>query len=63
MSFVCEICAKRAGSGNQVSHSNRKARRTFKPNLQVAHIKGPTGSTKRVRACTACLSKVKQSAA
>lgn len=34
MSKVCELTGKRPISGNKVSHSNRKTRRRFVPNLQ-----------------------------
>jgi large subunit ribosomal protein L28 len=34
MSKVCQLTGKRPVSGNNVSHSNRKTRRRFLPNLQ-----------------------------
>jgi large subunit ribosomal protein L28 len=34
MSKVCQITGKHVITGNTVSHSNRKTRRTFAPNLQ-----------------------------
>ena len=34
MGKYCEICHKGTMSGNNVSHSNRKTRRTFKANVQ-----------------------------
>lgn len=34
MSKVCQITGKHVITGNKVSHSNRKTRRTFAPNLQ-----------------------------
>ena len=33
MSRVCAICGKGKASGNNVSHSNRKTKRTFEVNL------------------------------
>jgi len=33
MSRFCQITGKSIMSGNNVSHSNKKTRRTFKPNL------------------------------
>ena len=33
MSRVCQVTAKRPISGNNVSHSNRRTRRRFLPNL------------------------------
>lgn len=34
MSRICEITGKKAMVGNSVSHSNRKTKRRFNPNLQ-----------------------------
>ncbi|MCQ2973274.1 MAG: 50S ribosomal protein L28 [Bacteroidales bacterium] len=34
MSRICEITGKRVQRGNNVSHSNRKTKKTFYPNLQ-----------------------------
>ena len=33
MSRICELTGKRPISGNKVSHSNRKSKRRFLPNL------------------------------
>jgi large subunit ribosomal protein L28 len=35
MSKVCDLTGKRPISGNHVSHSNRKTKRRFYPNLQT----------------------------
>jgi large subunit ribosomal protein L28 len=35
MSKVCQLSGKRPISGNAVSHSNRKTRRRFLPNIQT----------------------------
>ncbi|MCA6364416.1 MAG: 50S ribosomal protein L28 [Bacteroidetes bacterium] len=35
MSKVCQITGKRTIVGNKVSHSNRKTKRTFIPNLHT----------------------------
>jgi large subunit ribosomal protein L28 len=34
MSRICEITGKGSMKGNKVSHSNRKTKRLFNPNLQ-----------------------------
>lgn len=34
MSKVCQLTGKRPIAGNHVSHSNRKTKRRFEPNLQ-----------------------------
>lgn len=35
MARVCELTGSKTGVGNKVSHSNRRTKRTFKPNLQT----------------------------
>ena len=35
MSRVCELTGKKVMTGNHVSHSNRKIKRKFYPNLQT----------------------------
>lgn len=35
MARVCELTGKRVMSGNNVSHSNKKSKRKFYPNLQM----------------------------
>ena len=34
MARICEITGKTAIKGNKVSHSNKKSKRTFSPNIQ-----------------------------
>jgi len=34
MSKICQLSGKRPISGNNVSHSNRRTKRRFEPNLQ-----------------------------
>ena len=41
MSKVCQITGKKVITGNNVSHSNRKTKRTFKPNLQIKRFYVP----------------------
>lgn len=38
MSFKCDVTGKKPMYGNNVSHSNRKTRRRFLPNLQKRRI-------------------------
>ncbi len=38
MSRVCELSGKNAQSGNRVSHSKRKTRHSFSPNLQKKRL-------------------------
>ncbi len=54
MSKVCEICGRGKMSGHVVSHSNRKANRTWDINLQQITIV-EDGKEKKVKACTKCI--------
>lgn len=59
MSRVCSICGKGQASGNNVSHSNRKTRRTFKVNVQkVSFIQD--GKEQSGYVCTRCLKKAER---
>ena len=54
MARVCAICGKRPGYGNKVSHSNKRSKRRWIPNLQ--RVKAIIdGKVKRIRVCTKCL--------
>lgn len=59
MSKVCEICGKGKMTGHTVSHSNRKANRTWDVNLQKTTVV-VDGKEKSVKACTKCIKKAKQ---
>ncbi len=50
MSKVCDICGKKRTSGNNISHSNKKTKRVFKPNLQSVKIDG-----KKIKVCSKCI--------
>lgn len=54
MGKFCEVCGKGVVYGNNVSHSNRKTRRTWAPNMQKVHVL-VNGAPKRVSMCTRCL--------
>ena len=59
MSRVCNICGKGQASGNNVSHSNRKTRRTFKVNVQkISYIE----DDKEINAyvCARCVRTLKK---
>ncbi len=55
MSRVCEICGKRPGVGNRVSHSAHKTKRRFLPNLQKVRALLPNGKVKKILVCTRCI--------
>lgn len=50
----CVVCDKDINFSLQVSHSNRKTARTWKPNIQSVRI-NDNGQVKRVKVCTKCL--------
>ena len=41
MSKICQLTGKRPTTGNHVSHSNRKTKRRFVPNIQKKRIYVP----------------------
>jgi large subunit ribosomal protein L28 len=54
MAAVCEICGKHPGFGMNVSHSHRRTKRRFDPNIQkVRALVG--GTPRRIYVCTSCI--------
>ncbi len=51
---ACYVCGKIRAVGNNVSHSNRKTKRVFKPNLQRIRIVTAQGP-RRAYVCTRCI--------
>ena len=59
MSRRCELTGKAVQSGNKVSHSNRKTRTRFLPNLcRVTLISDALGRSVRLRVAAAALRSV-----
>lgn len=59
MSRVCSVCGKGQASGNNVSHSKRRTRRTFKANVQkVSYVK--EGKVVNDYVCTRCMKTVER---
>jgi large subunit ribosomal protein L28 len=50
----CDICGKTPSFGHNVSHSNVKTKRQWKPNIQKVTI-FKDGSPQRLHVCTRCL--------
>lgn len=50
----CEICGKGAAFGHNVSHSNRKTARIWKPNIRKVRA-NVDGANKTVKICSRCL--------
>lgn len=54
MAKICDICGKKPGFGNNVSHAHNITKRRWVPNLQrVRAIMN--GVPKRITVCTSCL--------
>jgi len=54
MAAVCEVCGKHPSFGMSISHSHRRTKRRWDPNIQrVRAVIG--GRTKRVDVCTSCI--------
>ena len=55
MAAKCDICGKGPSTGFSVSHSHRKTKRRWLPNLHSMKVRH-NGGVKRVRVCSSCLS-------
>jgi large subunit ribosomal protein L28 len=51
---VCDVCRKGPTFGNNVSHSHRRTRRRWNPNIQT--VRAVVGGTpKKLNVCTSCI--------
>ena len=55
MASVCDVCGKGPGFGMNVSHSHRRTRRRFNPNIQSVRALVSPGTRHKVNVCTSCL--------
>lgn len=61
MATNCQLTGKRSQSGFNKSHSNRRTKRTFKPNLQTKRVKNPkTGRMIKLTLSTTALKTLKK---
>ena len=59
MAKICQLTGKRPTVGNNVSHSNRKTKRRFLPNLQRKRFFIPeTGQTVRLKVSTSAITTI-----
>jgi large subunit ribosomal protein L28 len=54
MAAVCDVCGKKPQFGMKLSHSHRRSKRRWNPNIQKVRAI-VTGSPRRVNACTSCI--------
>ena len=50
----CDVCGKGPGFGHSISHSHRRTKRRWNPNIQRVRAV-VAGAPKRVYVCTSCL--------
>ena len=50
----CQVCGKIGMSGNNVSHSKRRTKTRFLPNVHKMTLSGD-GNSGKVKICTRCL--------
>ncbi|OGB75263.1 50S ribosomal protein L28 [candidate division Kazan bacterium RIFCSPHIGHO2_01_FULL_49_10] len=58
MSRICDICGKGRQVGNNVSHSKRRTKRTWQPNLRKTKL----ASGREALICSRCLKTLTKSA-
>lgn len=51
----CQITGKKPSFGNNVSHSKRRTRRIWHPNIQKVTIIDENGKRRKVKVCTSQL--------
>jgi large subunit ribosomal protein L28 len=54
MSRKCDVCGKGPLYGNNVSHSHRKTRTRWEPNLKKVKV-AQDGEKKNIKICMGCL--------
>ncbi len=54
MSSICEVCGKKPQFGMNVSHSHRRTKRRWNPNVQRVRVMS-NGAAKRMNVCTRCI--------
>ena len=55
MSAICQVTGREPSFGKQVSHSHRRTKRRWNPNIQRVRTLVDGVTPKRVNVCTSCL--------
>lgn len=55
MAGVCDVCGRHPGFGMKVSHSHRRSKRRWLPNVQKIRVQVDGGGAKRVNVCAKCI--------
>ncbi len=54
MAAVCQMCGKRPSFGMSISHSHRRTKRRWDPNIQRVRAM-VDGAPRRLQVCTSCI--------
>ncbi|HEX3425537.1 MAG TPA: 50S ribosomal protein L28 [Acidimicrobiales bacterium] len=54
MAAVCEVCGKHPSFGMSISHSHRRTKRRWDPNIQRIRVV-MNGTHRRLHVCTSCI--------
>lgn len=54
MAAVCEVCGKHPSFGMSISHSHRRTKRRWNPNIQTVRAMRD-GTVRRYDVCTSCI--------
>jgi large subunit ribosomal protein L28 len=54
MAAVCEVCGKKPSFGMNISHSHRRTKRRWDPNIQRVRAL-VNGAPRRIHVCTGCI--------
>jgi large subunit ribosomal protein L28 len=55
MTAKCDICGKVPNFGHNVSHSHRKTRKRWDPNIQKIKVKQENGVSVKKSVCVSCI--------
>ncbi len=55
MAAVCDVCGRHPGFGMKVSHSHRRSKRRWLPNVQKLRVLTAGGTVRRMHVCAKCL--------
>jgi large subunit ribosomal protein L28 len=51
---ICDVCGKRPGFGNNISHSHRRTPRRWNPNIQTVRTV-VNGTATKLSVCASCI--------
>ncbi len=55
MAATCDVCGKKPSFGHSISHSHRRTKRRWNPNIQRVRATVGKSTPKRLNVCTSCI--------